>query len=75
MMREDQLVHDIRATAPPEPAPVPEEKPPTTVLVYRDGRRTEIQDYAISAKLSGFSPIRQRGKFDWPILTSLPPSG
>jgi hypothetical protein len=50
MMREDQLVHDIRATAPPEPAPVPEEKPPTTVLVYRDGHRTEIQDYAILGK-------------------------
>jgi hypothetical protein len=29
---------------------VPEEKPPTTLLVYRDGHQLEVQDYAIQGK-------------------------
>jgi hypothetical protein len=51
MMRHDQAAHDMRDVASPEPPPVPEEKPPATVLVYRDGHRTEIQDYAILGKM------------------------
>jgi len=46
-MREDQRWRDFRG-APRAAAPrATEEKPPSTLLVYRDGRQTEIQNYAI----------------------------
>jgi hypothetical protein len=48
LMREDQAARDFRpAPAPPPAAP---EEPPSTVLVYRDGRQMEIQNYAIMGK-------------------------
>src|SRR5579862_4969258 len=49
MMREDQEAHEIH-DATPEPPPVPEEKPPTTVLVFRDGFQAQVQNYAILGK-------------------------
>jgi hypothetical protein len=47
MMREDQAQRDYRGAAPSMGA---EEKPPATVLVYRDGHQVEVQNYAIVGK-------------------------
>ena len=46
----DQLVpsHDQVAHARPAPAPQPaQEDQPATVLVYRDGHKSEVRNYAI----------------------------
>jgi hypothetical protein len=50
MMREDQALRDSRGAAPAEPPAAAEEKPPATLLVYRDGHQMEVQDYAILGK-------------------------
>jgi hypothetical protein len=50
MMREDQALRDSRGAAPAEPLAAAEEKPPATLLVYRDGHQMEVQDYAILGK-------------------------
>ena len=50
MMREDQALRDSRGAPSAEPSVVPEEKPPTTLLVYRDGHQLEVQDYAVQGK-------------------------
>jgi hypothetical protein len=50
MMREDQALRDSRGSPPAEASVAPEEKPPTTLLVYRDGHQLEVQDYAIQGK-------------------------
>jgi hypothetical protein len=47
LMREDQALRDSRAAPSPEPSVSREEKPPATLLVYRDGHQVEVQDYAI----------------------------
>jgi hypothetical protein len=49
MMREDQAVHASRG-APAEPPAGAEQKPPTTLLVYRDGHQVEVQEYAIQGQ-------------------------
>jgi hypothetical protein len=49
MMREDQALRDSRGGYPGPPV-VAEEKPPTTLLVYRDGHQVEVQNYAILGK-------------------------
>ena len=44
-----------------EPSTAAAEKPPTTLIVYRDGRQMEVQDYAILGKtLWVFSDQRTR---------------
>jgi len=50
MMREDQALRDSRGAPPAEPLAAAEEKPPATLLVYRDGHQMEVQDYAILGK-------------------------
>jgi hypothetical protein len=45
-MREDEVAQQIQAAPATLPA-TPEQKPPLTVFVYRDGREMEAQDYAI----------------------------
>jgi hypothetical protein len=50
MMREDQALRDSRGAPSGEPSLEAEEKPPTTLFVYRDGHRVEVQDYAIQGK-------------------------
>ena len=50
MMREDEAQRDARGAPSAEPYVGMEEKPPTTVLVYRDGRQIEVEDYAISGQ-------------------------
>jgi hypothetical protein len=45
-MREDELARQSQAAPATLPA-APEQKPPLTVFVYRDGREMEVQDYAI----------------------------
>jgi len=50
MMREDQAVRDSRGAPSPQSSVAPAEKPPSTVLVYRDGHQVEVQDYAIQGK-------------------------
>jgi hypothetical protein len=49
MMREEQALRDSRGVYPAPPAAA-EEKPPTTLLVYRDGHQVEVQNYAIQGK-------------------------
>jgi hypothetical protein len=46
-LRQDQAAR--AAPAPPPTAEVPE-KSPATILVYRDGHRAEIQNYAIQGQ-------------------------
>ncbi len=61
MMREDQAMRDSRGAPAPEPPEAAEEKPPTTLFVYRDGHQMEVQDYAILGKtLWVFSNQRTR---------------
>jgi hypothetical protein len=50
LMREDQALRDSRGAPSVEPFMGAEEKPPTTLLVYRDGHQVEVQDYAILGK-------------------------
>jgi anti-sigma factor ChrR (cupin superfamily) len=50
MMREDQALRDSRNAPSAEPSVAAEEKPPATLLVYRDGHQMEVQDYAILGK-------------------------
>src|SRR5208282_4760693 len=50
LMREDQALRDSRGAPSAEPSLGAEEKPPTTLLVYRDGHQVEVQDYAILGK-------------------------
>jgi hypothetical protein len=50
MMREDQAMRDARGAPSAYPPVAAEEKPPTTLLVYRDGHQVEVQNYAILGK-------------------------
>jgi hypothetical protein len=50
MMREDQALRESRGAPAAEPPAAAEEKPPTTLFVYRDGHQMEVQDYAILGK-------------------------
>ena len=50
MLRQDQAARDYRGVPPPEPYVQAEEKPPTTLFVYRDGHKMEVQNYAILGK-------------------------
>jgi len=47
MMRQEQAARDFRGGPSAAPLAMAEEKPPTTLLVYRDGHQMEVQDYAI----------------------------
>lgn len=47
MLRENQAMKALRTGAPPAAPAVPEEKPPSTVFVFRDGRQLVVQDYAL----------------------------
>jgi hypothetical protein len=61
MMRQDQALRDSRGGPYPEPSTGADEKPPATLLVYRDGHKVEVQDYAILGKtLWVFSEQRTR---------------
>jgi len=46
-MRKEQVSREQARHAAPEPRPSAEEKTPTTILVFRDGQRSEVQDFAI----------------------------
>jgi hypothetical protein len=46
-MREEQLSHEQARQAALQPRPSVEEKAPTVILVFRDGHRSEIQNYAV----------------------------
>jgi hypothetical protein len=46
-MREEQVSRGQARLAAPEPRPSVEEKTPTTILVFRDGHRSEVQNLAI----------------------------
>jgi hypothetical protein len=50
MMREEQALRDSRGAPPTQPSMGVEEKPPATILVYRDGHQVEVQDYAIQGQ-------------------------
>lgn len=50
MMRQDQAMRDSRGAPSTQPSMGAEQKPPTTLLVYRDGHQVEVQDYAIQGK-------------------------
>jgi hypothetical protein len=50
LMREDQALRDARGAPSAQPSRAAEEKPPATLLVYRDGHQVEVQDYAILGK-------------------------
>jgi hypothetical protein len=46
-IREEQLSHEQSRQAALQPRPSVEDKTATTILVFRDGRQSEIQNYAI----------------------------
>jgi hypothetical protein len=46
-LREEQVSREQARQAALQPRPQVEEETPTTILVFRDGRRSEIQNYAI----------------------------
>ena len=46
-LREEHVSREQARPAAVQPQPSVEEKTPTTILVFRDGRRSEIQNYAI----------------------------
>jgi hypothetical protein len=50
LMREDQALRDSRGAPSAAPPLAAEEKPPATLLVYRDGHQVEVQAYAILGK-------------------------
>ena len=47
LMREEQVSREQARQAAPQARPPVEEKAPTTILVFRDGHRSEIQNYAV----------------------------
>jgi hypothetical protein len=47
-MREDQAARDL--APPPENPPAPPAEAAKTLLIYRDGRRVEVQNYAIQGQ-------------------------
>lgn len=49
-LREDQARRDSQGPVNYEPPSPAQEMPPTTVLVYRDGHKVEVQNYAIAGK-------------------------
>ncbi len=49
-LREDQARRDFQGPVYYEPPSPAQEMPPTTVLVYRDGHKVEVQNYAIAGK-------------------------
>jgi hypothetical protein len=46
-MREEQLSREQARQAALHPRPSVEDKPGTTILVFRDGRRSEVQNFAL----------------------------
>jgi hypothetical protein len=50
MMRQDQARRDSRGAPSTEIPAAAAEKPPATLLVYRDGHQVEVQNYAILGK-------------------------
>jgi hypothetical protein len=46
-LRDEQVSHEPARQAELQPRRSVEEKTPTTILVFRDGRRSEVQNYAI----------------------------
>lgn len=46
-MRDEQMLREQARQAALEPRPSVEEKTPTTILVFRDGHRSEVQNFAI----------------------------
>jgi len=46
-MREEQVSREQARQAALQPRPSVEERTPTTILVFRDGHRSEVQNYAI----------------------------
>jgi hypothetical protein len=46
-LREEPVSREQARQATVQPRPSVEEKTPTTILVFRDGRRSEVQNYAI----------------------------
>jgi len=60
-MREEQVSREQARQAALQPQPSVEEKPPTTILIFRDGRRSEVQNFAIVGQtLWVFSEQRAR---------------
>jgi hypothetical protein len=49
-LREEQGSREQARQTAVQPRPSVEEKTPTTILVFRDGRRSEIQNYAIAGQ-------------------------
>ena len=47
LMREEQVSREQVRQVAPQARPSVEEKAPTTILVFRDGHRSEIQNYAV----------------------------
>jgi len=50
MMREDQARRDLHEAPSAVPSAEAEEKPPATLLVYRDGHQIEVENYAIQGQ-------------------------
>jgi hypothetical protein len=46
-LREEQAAQEQARLTPPARRPSAEEKAPSTILVFRDGRRSEVQNFAI----------------------------
>jgi hypothetical protein len=60
-MREEQAAREQAQQAPLQPRPSTEEKTPSTILVFRDGRRSEVRNYAIVGQtLWVFTELRAR---------------
>src|SRR5712692_911714 len=60
-MREEQVSREQARQAALQPRPSVEEKTPTTILVFRDGHRSEVQNFAIVGQtLWEFSEQRAR---------------
>jgi hypothetical protein len=60
-MREEQAAREQAQQAPLQPRPSIEENTPSTILVFRDGRRSEVRNYAIvSQTLWVFTEQRAR---------------
>ena len=49
-MREEQLSHEQARQAALQPRPSVEDKPAPTILVFRHGRRSEVQNFAIAGQ-------------------------
>ena len=47
LMREEQVSREQARQVAPQARPSVEEKAPTTILVFRDGHRSEVQNYAV----------------------------